>query len=94
MQINDHFRDPLFSTTSAMIMRKNFSYAEKIDVQFMWLEALGLSKVRKSLVRNEGIWAQDSGPCGNAIDSGETCQLSPEASHDYVRSQVRTFYCK
>ena len=69
-----------------MIMRKNFSHAEKINVQFMWLEALGLG-VR--YVKNEGIWAQDSGPCGNATDGGGTCQLSPEASNDYVRSQVR-----
>ena len=79
----------MFSTTTAMIMRKNFSHAEKINVQFMWLEALGLRYVKKTLVRNEGIWAQDSGPCGNATDSGGNCQLSPEASNDYVRSQVR-----
>ena len=56
----------------------------------MWLEALGLGNVKKSLVRNEGIWAPDSGPCGNAIDGGggATCELSTEASYDYVRSQV------
>ena len=54
----------------------------------MWLEALGLGDVKKSLVRNEGIWAPDIGPCSNAIDGGATCELSTEASYDYVRSQV------
>ena len=72
-----------------MIMRKNFSYAETINLHFIWLEALGLSGVKKSLVRNEGIWAPHSGICGNATKAAKTCQLSPEASRNYVRRQVR-----
>ena len=78
----------MFSTTSAMILRKNYSHAGKINVQFMWLEALGLGNVKRSLTRNEGIWAKDSGPCGNASKGGGICQLSPEASNDYVRRRV------
>ena len=71
-----------------MILRKNYSNAGKINVQFMWLEALGLKNVKKSLIRNEGIWAKDSGPCGKASQGGGLCILSPEASNDYVSRKV------
>ena len=81
-------RDPLFSTFVSFIMRKNFQHRENINIQLMWFDALGLRNVKSSLVRNEGIWAPDSGPCGNATQAGGECRLSPEASHDYVRIQV------
>ena len=62
-------RDPLFSTFTAFIMRKNFSHAENINIQLMWVDAMGLTELggaRESLARNEGIWAPDSGSCHGA----------------------------
>ena len=69
-------------------MRKKYKYAEKIDLEFMWLHALGLnsygdeseSLVDDELKRNEGIWAPDSGPCAY-IEHNKICSLSSGAKY-------------
>ena len=62
--------DPLISNRGGFILRKKYKYAEKVDLEFMWLHALGLTsngdqslRVDDGLKRNKGIWAPDTGPC-------------------------------
>ena len=57
-------------------MRKNFLYAENIDLEIMWLHALGLDSnmVEDALKQNNGIWAPDSGPC-DTNEPSKICEL-------------------
>ena len=80
--------EPVFSVRFAFIMRKNFVYAEKIDLEFMWSDALGLSTNyfedtidMIKIKQNNGIWAPDSGPC-EPVGQTEVCLL-PSGSEYY-----------
>ena len=78
--------EPVFSVRFAFIMRKNFVDAEKIDLEFMWSHALGLSTnyvlETETIKQNNGIWAPDSGPC-EPVGQTEVCSL-PSGSEYYT----------
>ena len=78
---NLSYRDPLFSTRGAIIVRKGYEHIEKIDNQLMWLDALGLQEPEKEIRRNSGIWAPDSGTCEEKATS-KPCEL-PDGSKLY-----------
>ena len=81
------FRDPLFSTTFGMIVRKNFVHTEMINIEIMWHYAFGLSKVSHKFQRNDGISAQKRAACADIVPPA-TCKLSPEADRDFVTDQA------
>ena len=62
-------------------MRKKFHHADKIDLEIMWSDALGLSSryVWGEIKQNNGIWAPDSGPCEPA-EKTAPCQFPSAAS--------------
>ena len=75
------FRDPLFNTRSAFIIRKGYEHIEQIDNELMWLDAFGLQAVENEVRRNSGIWAPDSGPCDEK-ETRKPCKL-PSGSKLY-----------
>ena len=79
--------DPVFSTRFTFIVRKKFIHAEKIDLEIMWLHALGLdtNNVHDEIKKNNGIWAPDSGPC-ERVEQTEICSL-PSGSEYYSWGQ-------
>ena len=95
------FRDPLFSTRGAHIVRKNYPHSNKIDNALMWLDALGLRdekvrniqdlKYRKDVgwdIKNQsGIFMPDSGNCDHVMQS-DKCEL-PDFSKFYVWRQSK-----
>ena len=74
-------------------MRKNFIHAEKIDLEIMWLHALGLdtNNVHDEIKKNNGIWAPDSGSCEPAKET-ITCEL-PSGSRYYSWGQREKGAC-
>ena len=84
-----HFvcRDPLFSTSFGMIMRKYFPYAEMINIEIMRYYAFGLRKVSDKLKRNDGILGSRRESCHDIVPPA-VCKLSPEAGRDIVKRQV------
>ena len=74
---------PVFFVRGAYIMRKNLAHAETIDLEIMWLHALGISNVQVEDVikQNNGIWASDSGTCKESRMT-EVCSL-PSGSEFY-----------
>ena len=73
----------MFSTRGAIIIRKDYLHAGKIDNELMWLDALGLKD--KEERRNHGIWAPDSGSC-NIAETRKNCEL-PLGSKFYSWAQ-------
>ena len=69
-------------------MRKNFVHAEKVNIELMWLHALGFSKVLQAHHRNNGVVALESKQCG---ESGleEVCTLGREANQCLEGRKVR-----
>ena len=87
-------RDPVFSTRGAHIVRKKFGHADKIDLEIMWSDALGLRSsiyVDDEIKQNNGIWAPDSGPCEPEKDT-VTCEL-PSGSRYYSWAQREKGTC-
>ena len=80
--------DPLISNRAGFILRKKYKYAEKVDLEFMWLHALGMNSnnnvdlvgAADELKRNQGIWAPDSGPCADS-ERNKICTLSSGAKY-------------
>ena len=79
----------MISNRAGFILRKKYEYAETIDLEFMWLHALGLNSnnyadvslgASDELKRNKGIWAPDSGPCPDSKCS-KICILSSGAKY-------------
>ena len=75
-------------------MRKNFIHAEKIDLEIMWLHALGLdtNNVHDEIKKNNGIWAPDSGLCEPAKET-EPCKF-PTGSRYYSWGQREKGTCQ
>ena len=100
MRSNLPFRDPVFSTRVAIIMRKFFLHANKIDLEIMWSHALGSSStydgklVLAEIKQNNGIWAPDSGSCKPAKEKiTSTCDL-PSGSDYYSWGQREKGTCQ
>ena len=83
------YSDPLISNRAGFILRKKYEYAETIDLEFMWLHALGLNSnnhadesigVDDEFKRNKGIWAPDSGTCADS-ERNKICTLSSGAKY-------------
>ena len=70
----------MFSTRGAIIIRKGYSHAAKIDNELMWLDALGIN--HKGERRNQGISAPDAGSCSE-VGTRKTCKL-PSGSKYYT----------
>ena len=71
------FRDPVFNSRGAFIIRKGYEHIGKIDNELMWLDALGLQMSQwldNDDRRNTGIWAPDAGPC-DAKETRKPCKL-------------------
>ena len=72
------FRDPLFNTRAAFIIRKGYEHSEKIDNELMWLDAFGLRYAsiaqEDDIRRNTGIWAPDAGQC-DIKETRKPCKL-------------------
>ena len=76
------FRDPLFNTRFAFIIRKGYGHIEKIDNELMWLDAFGLQDPEEEEIRrNTGIWVQDAGQC-DLKEAKKPCKL-PSSSKMY-----------
>lgn len=82
------FRDPLFSTSFGMIMRKHSAHSEMINIEIMRHYAYGLSMVSDKFRRNGGILGPRNAACGDIVPPA-VCQLSPEAEKGYVKSQEK-----
>ena len=87
------YRDPLFNTRGAFIIRKGYGHIEKIDIEFMWLDAFGLQEPEEEIRRNTGIWVPYAGQC-DLKETKKPCKL-PSGSKMYSwanREKVNPYY--